>query len=86
MRGAIGMAKAYLRICPADRATAEERYAICQTCQNNDLGQCRRCGCFVAAKIRDLSQFCPEGRWHKVVERQVDSKIICEFDDHAEPS
>lgn len=63
MRGAIGMAKAYTGIGQTNRATAEARYAICQSCPHNDLGQCRVCGCFIAAKVRSQSEFCPEGRW-----------------------
>jgi hypothetical protein len=67
LRGAIGMAKAYTGIAQADLATAEARYAICQACLHNDLGQCRLCGCFVAAKIRNAAESCPAQRWGQLV-------------------
>jgi hypothetical protein len=61
--GAIGVAKAVARVGAADRATAESRYTVCMGCSQNDLGQCRVCGCFVAAKVRNQSEQCPSQKW-----------------------
>ncbi|MHC4880176.1 MAG: DUF6171 family protein [Planctomycetota bacterium] len=63
VRGVIGMARAYTGIGQTDRATAEARYRICQACPHNDLGQCRVCGCFVAAKVRNHDELCPSQKW-----------------------
>lgn len=63
VRGTIGMAKAYIGIGAVDRQTAETRYATCQACSRNNLGQCRVCGCFVAAKVRNRNEQCPIAKW-----------------------
>jgi hypothetical protein len=62
-RGAIGLAKATAGINAADRDTIEQRYATCQACPHNDCGQCQRCGCWIAPKIRIRSENCPLGTW-----------------------
>lgn len=63
IRGAVGVAKAFAEVATADRPTAESRYKVCLRCADNDLGQCRVCGCFVAVKVRNRSERCPSGRW-----------------------
>jgi hypothetical protein len=36
----------------------------CAGCDNlNSLGFCEKCGCYVAAKIRDPKQVCPISKW-----------------------
>lgn len=48
----------------------EERLSICKTCSFYDEKQirCTQCGCFLEAKVKVASQYCPVGKW-----RQVDS-------------
>ena len=63
VRGAIGVARAFAGVGAADRLTVKSRYASCLACADNDLGQCRVCGCFVAAKVRNRTERCPLGKW-----------------------
>ncbi|MCC7409966.1 MAG: hypothetical protein IT442_18005 [Phycisphaeraceae bacterium] len=59
IKGAVGLAKAYLGLDKADDATARRRWEICTTCEHFDLGLCRLCGCHLSAKVRLASQSCP---------------------------
>lgn len=59
IKGAVGLAKAYLGLDKADDATARRRWSTCTTCEHFDLGLCRLCGCHLSAKVRLASQSCP---------------------------
>lgn len=41
------------------------RYAICQTCEkfNSKTKVCMCCNCFMTAKTKLKSAFCPLGKW-----------------------
>lgn len=42
------------------------RLEICQTCPefaNNNLNQCKQCGCIIQLKVKDTSSVCPLGKW-----------------------
>ncbi len=60
-----------------DQATADMRWAICETCEWNDRVhvKCSICGCYLASKVwskysrslnRPLGELthCPMGKWH----------------------
>lgn len=47
------------------RETYDERYAICQGCDDFHPGtkRCDRCGCFMFAKCLLANAECPKGLW-----------------------
>lgn len=49
----------------ADESLANERYSICQACPEliKLTKQCKKCGCFMAAKTKLLDATCPIGKW-----------------------
>jgi hypothetical protein len=49
----------------ADESLASERYSICQVCPEliKLTKQCKKCGCFMAAKTKLLSATCPLSKW-----------------------
>ena len=49
----------------ADEEKAEERYSICKACPEliKLTKQCRKCGCFMAGKVRIKKSSCPIGKW-----------------------
>lgn len=69
--GAIGIAKAVLRIDPTDAETMRRRIATCEACPSGCYltgpSRCDRtkggCGCYLAAKWRVASENCPKGHW-----------------------
>jgi broad specificity polyphosphatase/5'/3'-nucleotidase SurE len=44
---------------------AEERFKICLSCPEliNFTKQCKKCGCFMAAKTKLEAATCPIGKW-----------------------
>jgi len=46
-------------------STVEDRRSLCDPCEHNKMGICRRCGCIIAAKTRFANQKCPIGLWHR---------------------
>ena len=49
----------------ASKEEAEKRYAICQSCPEliKLTKQCKKCGCFMAAKTQLKEAACPIGNW-----------------------
>ena len=49
----------------ADISVSEERYSICQKCPEllSLTKQCKKCGCFMAAKTKLANATCPLGKW-----------------------
>ena len=49
----------------ADEEKAEERYSICKSCPEliKLTKQCKKCGCFMAAKTKLEAATCPLGKW-----------------------
>ena len=49
----------------ADEETASNRYSICQSCPEllSLTKQCKKCGCFMAAKTNLAKATCPLGKW-----------------------
>jgi hypothetical protein len=45
--------------------TSDSRYSICQSCPEliSLTKQCKKCGCFMAAKTKLLNAECPIGKW-----------------------
>ena len=43
----------------------QERYSICQACPEliKLTKQCKKCGCFMAAKTKLVNANCPLGKW-----------------------
>jgi hypothetical protein len=48
-----------------DDSISEKRYNICLSCPEllNLTKQCKKCGCFMAAKTKILNAQCPIGKW-----------------------
>lgn len=44
----------------------DERYKICEHCENNMFGICKDCGCVIKAKTKAEDSECPKGKWHKI--------------------
>ena len=46
----------------------EERLSICKSCKYYDekVIRCTQCGCFLEAKVKVASQYCPIGKWREV--------------------
>ena len=49
----------------ADKGTAAERYAICQSCElrNTKINVCTVCGCYCPAKTKLKKASCPIENW-----------------------
>lgn len=49
----------------ASSELAEERYSICKACPEliKVTKQCKKCGCFMAAKTKLAGATCPLGKW-----------------------
>jgi hypothetical protein len=50
---------------PEVESLALERLKICSDCDRVDREnmKCMACGCYLEAKIRSASSFCPLGKW-----------------------
>jgi hypothetical protein len=49
----------------ASRSQQEYRRAKCESCPLNGGGRCNACGCFIAAKIKPRTSYCPTGWWFR---------------------
>jgi hypothetical protein len=47
----------------ASEEVVQHRLAYCDPCENNKLGICKKCGCFIQGKTRFANQRCPVGLW-----------------------
>lgn len=47
----------------ANRNTILSRLKLCRSCENYKIGICKKCGCFVKAKIRLNAVVCPVQKW-----------------------
>jgi hypothetical protein len=49
----------------AEESLSSERYSICQDCPEliKLTKQCKKCGCFMAAKTKLQLATCPLGKW-----------------------
>jgi hypothetical protein len=49
----------------ASKEEADTRYSICNGCPEfvSLTKQCKKCGCFMAAKTKIASAVCPIGKW-----------------------
>ena len=71
--GGIGVGKAFLGVDASEEDVLKARWAICHggsingelvsACDQHHFGQCKACGCFIAAKIRIAGESCPLGKW-----------------------
>ena len=44
----------------------QNRMDICNSCEKNDGGKCRACGCFLEVKTKFASSYCPIMKWTSV--------------------
>lgn len=63
IKAGVGIVRAALGLNATPRDILVLRLNECDTCPENDLGQCAVCGCYVAAKARVASETCPKNRW-----------------------
>lgn len=70
--GAIGLAKAALRLDRAPRALIEQRRALCRACPHArrimhqgalKVATCMLCGCYLPAKTVLRRESCPLSKW-----------------------
>lgn len=49
----------------ASKEDAERRYSICKSCPEliKVTSQCKKCGCFMKAKVHLEKATCPLGKW-----------------------
>lgn len=48
---------------PAMRALRKD---LCDLCPENRDGECRKCGCFIEAKVSVNTEECPRGYWDRI--------------------
>lgn len=48
-----------------DKETAQARFDICKECENlfKPTNTCKKCGCFMKAKVKVAAVECPVGKW-----------------------
>jgi hypothetical protein len=63
VNGAVGTAQAYFETDLPPEEVIKKRYDICAACEQNGLGQCLACKCFVGSLIRINSSVCPLNLW-----------------------
>lgn len=65
MHGATGLARWWMRIGRATQDVAAARLAVCYECPqfNRACGKCNKCGCGLRAKVSDVREVCPLGKW-----------------------
>jgi hypothetical protein len=66
--GVAGIAKAVAGAGGADAESIEKRSRICGDCEHNVVSvglvrRCELCACLLWAKVRNLDEKCPEGKW-----------------------
>jgi len=68
LRGTAGIAKAMSGIDRPQDAEIDRRSAACRSCNKNESGKCKLCGCWVRWKVKIASESCPETppRWNAV--------------------
>jgi len=44
----------------------KERLDICNACEHNALGVCKKCGCVLVLKTQWKVTSCPIGKWGKI--------------------
>jgi hypothetical protein len=42
---------------------AERRAVICSQCPMNQDNKCKKCGCYLVAKLRSTNSKCPLNKW-----------------------
>ncbi|MDB4314423.1 DUF6171 family protein [bacterium] len=47
----------------ADKETEEARLEICNGCEFFKNGKCSACGCYMKAKAKLATSYCPKGLW-----------------------
>ena len=62
-QGAVRLVKAALRVGKLPDVDITARRAVCDACDENDWGWCKRCGCLLWGKTRLRQEGCPLGKW-----------------------
>ncbi|CAB5225678.1 hypothetical protein UFOVP746_54 [uncultured Caudovirales phage] len=47
----------------ANTKTQETRLEICKSCNSYAIGICKKCGCFMLAKVHFVDSVCPINKW-----------------------
>lgn len=72
LQGAYKLGKSVSGIDKTDLDELERRKDICASCKYNTsimyenhlpISRCKKCGCFIPAKIRLKSEKCPANKW-----------------------
>lgn len=51
-----------------DKEILSERIFICKSCPElNSLNFCKKCGCFMPAKVRFKTSSCPLNKWSAII-------------------
>ena len=50
-----------------DQDIIDKRRALCNDCEHRFGLNCKKCGCFIAAKTKVASTSCPVGKWGKEI-------------------
>jgi hypothetical protein len=54
-------------IVNADDTFSDERKATCETCPFRTGLVCGECGCFIAIKTMEKSNYCPQNKWKEIM-------------------
>lgn len=48
-----------------DKETAQSRFDLCKGCEHlfKPTNTCKKCGCFMKAKVKLSGSVCPVGKW-----------------------
>ena len=60
-----GMSDRLKNVMLHDQDVIDKRRAICNDCEFKMGKNCRKCGCFIAAKTKVATARCPIGKWEK---------------------
>lgn len=47
----------------SEKKTTVERLKICSSCEHFKFRVCKKCGCFMPAKVKLQEATCPIGKW-----------------------
>ena len=63
VKGAFKLASAELGVDDVSLEVLQTRRDACNSCELNDFGRCKSCGCYLWAKTRLKKEKCPIGEW-----------------------
>jgi hypothetical protein len=62
-------------VTPLSEEESNARFDICKSCEHflSLTSQCKKCGCYMKAKVRLPMAECPVGKWGKITRESEDN-------------